>query len=116
MVKGEVLTFTDCHCSFLMMATHTTAVFFTRGRVIWVNSAQQDASFSGTLFILVLLSLLPGFFLEILFHIDSKTFRIQLYLLLIKFKIVPKRSRGDNFVDWFHKINETLRSPFYRRM
>lgn len=57
-----------------MLATHTTAVFFfTQGRVIWVDSAQQDARFSGTLFILVLLSLLPGFFLKIRFYIDFKT-------------------------------------------
>jgi len=57
-----------------MLATHTTAVFFfIQGRMIWVNSAQQDASFSGNLFILVLLSLLPGFFLEILSYIDFKT-------------------------------------------
>jgi hypothetical protein len=72
MVKGEALTFIDCNCSFECWETYITAFFFTQERVTWVNSAQQDTSFSGTLFILVLLSLLPGFFLEILFTLTLK--------------------------------------------
>jgi hypothetical protein len=72
MVKGEALTFIDCSCSFLMLATHTTAVFFHTGARDLGKFCSAGHKFSGTLFILILLQLLPGLFLEILFCLTLK--------------------------------------------